>query len=197
MPRNTPNEEELNTNAEDEAAARRLIDESMTPQQQQSFYDKVLEEERETVRQRVRQIKEEEIREKAREQVRKEVKQGHVPPKPPQPWGDYLQEQAGNAFNRVHNFAVVYVTAENATYGVGTMAVVGMAATKKGAAAVAAAKAGVVAAVAANPVVAAGGACLVAYGAYKYANRNVPVAVPVRAENEPETRRPAQMCTII
>ena len=196
MPRNTPeNEEELKTAAEDEAAARRLVEESMTPQEQKAFYEKALERERETVRQRVRQIKESELTEKAREQVRKEAKQGFIPPKPPQPWGEYIQENAGYAFNKVHNFAVVYVTAENATYGVGTLAVVGMAATKKGAAAAVAVKAGAVAVVAANPVAAVGGALLVGYGAYKYKYRNDPTPAPAPGnEPVPLLRR---YCTIL
>lgn len=175
MPGNTPNEEELKTSAEEEeATARRLVDEIMTPQQQEAFYAKVLEEEREVVRQRLKQIKENELREKARDQVRTEIKQGEIPAKPPQPWGDYLQENAGYAFNRIHNFAVVYITSENAMYGVGALAMGGMAATKKGATAAAAVKTGVVAAVAANPVAAIGGALLIGYGAYKYKHRNDP-----------------------
>jgi anti-sigma factor RsiW len=191
MPRNTPDEEELKTSAEDEEAARRLVNESMTPQQQEAFYAKALERERETVRQRVRQIKENELTEKAREQVRKEARQGVIPPKPPQPWGEYLQENASYAFNKVHNFAVVYITAENATYGVGALAVGGMAVTKKGAAVAAAVKTGVVAAVVANPVAAVGGAILVGYGAYQYKHWNDPA--PVMATVPENTPRPHAM----
>jgi hypothetical protein len=163
----------------------------MTPEQQEKYYAKVLEEEREVVRQRVKQIKQNELREKAKEQVRAEIKKGEIPPKPPQAWGEYFQENASYAFNKVHNFAVVYITAENATYGVGALAVGGMAVTKKGAAAAAAIKTGVVAAVVANPVVAVGGAMLIGFGAYKYKHRNDPV--PVMATVPANTPRPHAM----